>query len=193
MGKFDAYQVDLKKINPAEAREYNYLLDNKFFMDIDGTEVQKGKVNVTLNIERRSASFEMDFHITGFVIVSCDRCLDDMELPIDANNRLIVKYGKEYAEESDEILIISEEEGPLNLAWFLYEFVALAIPIKRIHAAGKCNKAMATKLRKYAVKQPDDEAFMYGTEDMSGEDDTENRATDPRWDALKNLNLEGEN
>ena len=32
-----------------------------------------------------------------------------MEIPIDTHNRLVVKFGKEYAEESDEVVVIPEE------------------------------------------------------------------------------------
>jgi uncharacterized metal-binding protein YceD (DUF177 family) len=190
LGKFDAYHVELKNMAPAEIRTYEYLLDNKFFIHIDGTEVQKGKVHVSLSVERKAMSFEMRFQLTGAVYVSCDRCLDDMEQPIETNSRLVVKLGKEYAEESDEILVISEEEGALNLAWFLYEFVVLAVPMKHIHAPGKCNKTMTSKLKKHSAKQADEEDDDYGfTEDdlPTTADEPETSATDPRWDALKDL------
>jgi uncharacterized metal-binding protein YceD (DUF177 family) len=148
----------------AEVRTYEYLLDNKFFVDIDGDEVQKGKINISLRVERKISSFELKFHITGTVVVACDRCLDEMDVPIETDPRLIVKLGREYAEESDETLVISEDEGSVNLAWFLYEFVALAIPMKHIHAPGKCNKLMSSKLKKYAVKRSDDD----DAEDFAG-------------------------
>ena len=61
--------------------------------------------------------FEMNFRIEGVVMVPCDRCLDDMEIPVETNNRLIVKFGKEYAEESDEIVIIPEDEGAINIVF----------------------------------------------------------------------------
>ena len=103
MGKFKLYNVDLKNLSPG-VHEFEYLLENKFFVDIDGTEVQKGKVKVHLTVKRSSMMFEMNFQIEGVVVVPCDRCLDDMEIPIDTHNRLVVKFGKEYAEESDEVV-----------------------------------------------------------------------------------------
>ena len=150
MGKFKLYNVDLKNLSPG-VHEFEYLLENKFFVDIDGTEVQKGKVKVHLTVKRSSMMFEMNFQIEGVVVVPCDRCLDDMEIPIDTHNRLVVKFGKEYAEESDEVVVIPEEEGAINLAWFLYEFIALAVPMKHVHAPGKCNKAMSSKLKKHTA------------------------------------------
>ncbi|AEW22558.1 YceD family protein [Tannerella forsythia] len=193
MGKFGAYWVDLRNMNPEEVRRYEYFLDNQFFTDIDGAEVQRGKVNVSLKVERKVSTFEMTFHLSGMVIVSCDRCLDDMEQAIASDNRLMVKFGKEYAEESDEILVISEDEGRVNLAWFLYEFVALNIPMKHVHAPGKCNKAMSARLRKHSAHRSDESD---NAEDEVDDDDNilsdeyEDTATDPRWDALKKLKNE---
>jgi uncharacterized metal-binding protein YceD (DUF177 family) len=116
--------------------------------------------------------------------------LDDIEIPIETDSRLIVKLGKEYAEESDEVLVISEDDGTLNLAWFLYEFVALAIPMKHVHPPGKCNRTMTSKLKKHSAKRSDDEDM----DDFVGEDDVtqadyepEEQEPDPRWNALKDI------
>ena len=186
MGKFELYTIDLKNLTPG-THDFEYLLENKFFVDIDGNEVHKGHVHVQLTVKKSSMAFELNFQIAGMVIVLCDRCLDDMELPIETQDKLIVKFGKEYAEESDEIVIVPEEEGTINVAWFMYEFIALAIPIKHVHAAGKCNKAMAAKLRKHTARSLDDleEPLDEEQEEVSGEQDA--GASDPRWDALKGL------
>ena len=109
-----------------------------------------------------------------------------MKQPIETNNRLTVKLGKEYTEESDEALVVSEDEGGVNLAWFLYEFVALAVPMKHVHAPGECNRTMAAKLRKHAAYSPDDEDESDNASDEA-DSDAEDIPTDPRWDALKQL------
>ena len=188
MGKFDLYKVELKNLSPG-VHEYEYFLENKFFVDIDGDEVQKGKVKVNLTVKRTSMMFDMNFQLEGIVYVPCDRCLDDMELPVSTQNKLVVKFGKEYAEESEEIVIIPEEEGEINLAWFIYEFIALAIPMKHIHAPGKCNKAMSSKLKKHTARRADDEDEFdeEAADDIVVDDDAADMPSDPRWDALKGL------
>ena len=188
MGKFDIYKVDLKNLSPG-VHEFEYILENKFFVDIDGDEVQKGKVKVNLTVKRTSMVFDMNFQLEGIVYVPCDRCLDDMELPVSTQNKLVVKFGKEYAEESEEIVIIPEEEGEINLAWFIYEFIALAIPMKHIHAPGKCNKAMSSKLKKHTARRADDEDEFdeEAAADTVGDDEAADISSDPRWDALKGL------
>ena len=193
MGKFKLYNVDLKNLAPG-VHEFEYLLENKFFVDIDGDQVQKGKVKVRLTVKRSSLMFEMNFQMEGVVLVPCDRCLDDMEIPIDTHNRLVVKFGKEYAEESDEVVVIPEEEGAINIAWFLYEFIALSVPMKHVHAPGKCNKAMSSKLKKHTARSTDDAEDEFGDDvddDIIVEDEV-NTATDPRWDGLKDL-IENDN
>lgn len=134
-----------------DSEEYQYLLDNQFFANIDGEEIPKGKVNVNLLITKTAGYYNLDFVLNGTATIPCDRCLDDMDHPIDTTARLIVKLGRDYAEESDEVIVIPESEGTINLAWFLYEFVALAIPIKHVHAPGKCNKQMSSKLKEHLV------------------------------------------
>ena len=191
MGKFELYTIDLKNLTPG-THEFEYLLENKFFVDIDGNEVHKGHVHVQLAVKKSSVAFELNFQIAGTVIVPCDRCLDDMDLSIETQDKLIVKFGKEYAEESDEIVIVPEEEGSINIAWFLYEFIALAIPIKHVHAAGKCNKAMAAKLRKHTAISLDDDSVESLDEEFEESERQDAGVSDPRWDALKGL-LENDN
>ena len=164
-------------------------------MDIDGDQVQKGKVKVHFTVKRSSLMFEMNFQIEGVVMVPCDRCLDDMEIPIDTRNRLVVKFGKEYAEESDEVVVIPEEEGAINLAWFLYEFIALSIPMKHVHAPGKCNKTMSSKLKKHTARSTEDGEDDYAEDEVEDDitmDEDVSSNSDPRWDGLKGL-IETEN
>ena len=78
MGKFDKYKIDLKGMQ-ADSCKYEFVLDNLFFANIDGPEVQKGKVNVVLVVKKTSRAFELNFQTDGMVWVPCDRCLDDME------------------------------------------------------------------------------------------------------------------
>ncbi|KAA6327760.1 hypothetical protein EZS27_023274 [termite gut metagenome] len=134
----------------ADSAEYEYLLDDRFFANIDGPEIRKGKVNVTVTIKKVSFAFELKFRTAGFVCVSCDRCLDAMEQPVaSSGDTLMVKLGREYAEESDCLIVIPEKEGSINVAWFIYEFIVTAVPMRHVHPQGKCNKAMVSKLRKH--------------------------------------------
>ena len=169
--------------------QYEFHLDNLFFKNIDGTEFQKGDVKVLLTVTKTALTHEFNFKFEGVVQVPCDRCLDEMDQPVSSQNRLFVKLGKEYSEESDEIVIIPEEEGEINLAWFLYEFIALAIPMKHVHAPGKCNKTVSSKLHKHMSRSEEDaEDEVFADDADAPVDDADDDApTDPRWDELKKL------
>lgn len=170
---------------------FEYRLDNEFFANIDGPEVQRGKVDVIVDVKRTATVYELRFDITGVINIPCDRCLDDMEFEIDTEEELFIKLGQEYIEESDNMLTIPEDEGELNIAWFLYEFIALTIPIKHVHPYGKCNKEMSERLYKMSARRVDE--LEYDGEELPEYlDDTnigndEEQPTDPRWDALKKL------
>lgn len=190
MAKFSLYNISLKTLSEG-THTFEYVLDQKFFDAIDGDEVRKGTVTVTVMVKRTAAAFHMNFDLKGVIRIPCTRCLDDMPYEVDTQNRLIVKFGKAYSEESDEIVIIPEDEGAINIAWFLYEFIALSVPIKHVHPAGECNKAVYSKLRKHRAVDPNDEEDAGDVEEENyagDEEDTE--AIDPRWETLKGLNFE---
>ena len=156
MAKFSLYNIPLKNLSEG-AHIFEYDLDRKFFEAIDGEEVRKGNVAVKVTVKRTSSSFELNFEIKGVVKIPCTRCLDDMKQEVDTRDRLIVKFGQEYSEESDEIVVIPEDEGAINIAWFLYEFIALTIPIKHVHPSGECNRMVSSKFRKHRAVTADDE------------------------------------
>ena len=171
----------------ADSCKYEFALDNSFFADIEGPEVQRGKVDVTLVVKKTSRAFELDFQTEGMVWIPCDRCLDDMEQPISSQDLLLVKFGPEYAEEGDNLIVIPEEEGIINVAWFLYEFIALAIPMKHVHAPGKCNKAMSSKLNQHLRVLSDEESEEDAWENEEEEFGETDRPVDPRWNELKKI------
>ena len=187
MGRFDLYKVDLKNMQQ-DVQVYEYLLDNLFFTNIGDENIPKGKVNAQLTISKKSDVFDLSFTFNGIVVIPCDRCLDDMDFPIETTAHLIVKFGNDYSEESDEIVVIPETEGIINLSWFMYEFIALAIPIKHVHAPGKCSKQMITKLKKHSPKSDDDDQS-FGSDDADdviiADEEPDEEKQDPRWDALK--------
>ena len=165
-----------------DTAEYEYQLDNQFFLDLDAPEVQKGQGTVNLKVRKTSGIYQLDFHAEGMVSVTCDRCLDEMEQAIESDDRLKVKLGFEYSEEGD-IVVVPEEDGYINVAWFIYEFIALSIPMKHVHAPGKCNKDMVNKLSKHLRVSADEE------DDFEESDEFEetSQSMDPRWNELKKI------
>jgi len=173
MGSLELLKIDLKGLE-AEETSLTFNLDNSFFEALDGAEVKKGSLHVSVSIRKASGFFELKLHTQGTIIIPCDRCLDDMEQPVETENRLVVKFGSAYSEE-DDIIVVPEDEGILDISWFIYEFVVLVIPIRHVHAPGKCNPAMTKALEELSADRSSDEES--------------NQASDPRWDKLKTLNI----
>ena len=169
----ESYKVDLKGVKD-ETMSLDFDLNDDFFRALDGSQLEQGALHVSVSIRKMAGFFELLFHTHGSVVVTCDRCLDNMDQPIDTDNKLLVKLGDTYSEDDDTVTI-DENEGILDMSWFIYEFVMLAIPIKHVHAPGKCNSAMTQKL-----------------EELSGavrSSEEEEEEIDPRWEALKHLKV----
>ncbi len=190
MGKFSLYNIPLRGLSEGK-HEFKYDLDRSFFALIDdGTaDIKKGDLNVAVSLKKTSITFDLNFDIKGVVRIPCDRCLDDISMEVDTKNKLIVKFGTEYSEESDEIVIIPEEDGAINIAWFLYEFILLSLPTKRVHPPGTCNKAMSSKLNKHRVKSSD-ESSDDDTDDDITLDEEDSSFSDSRWDTLKDVSID---
>jgi len=162
------------------------MLDDKFFELVDAPEVRHGKVRVKIEVVRVASAFELTFHTEGVVAVMCDRCLDDVEMPIDADNRLIITFGEAYEEPSDEHVIVPEEEGAIDVSWFMYEFIALALPMRRVHEEGFCNEEIAKRLKELSVYDSEDPDIS-DSDFPDPEDGDIEKIIDPRWNALRNL------
>ena len=192
MGKFEKYRIDLKGMKENHAH-YDFLLDNAFFSAIDSPELQKGKVAVQVDVKKTAQAFELSFNSQGTVVVLCDRCLDEMDQEISSTDKIFVKFGAEYADEGDNLIIVPEDEGDINVAWIMYEYIALAIPMKHVHAPGKCNKTMSGKLNKYLRTSADDMDEMEPVDDSAEDesnivsDEENDKPIDPRWSELQKL------
>ena len=167
--------------------EYKYQLDNDFFSCLDETEIRKGNLEASLQVRKASGIYQLDFQIEGTVVVTCDRCLGEMDQHIESEDELRVKLGAEY-DELEDMIIIPEEEGTFNVAWPIYEFIALSIPMKHIHEPGQCDEEMLKKLRMHLRTVAGDEEDDEDQDDLDfSSDDEEDRPVDPRWSELKKI------
>ncbi len=183
MSKFALYNIVLKDIkNDKEVFEFQ--LDDLFFKKIDSPEVQKGNVKVVLTVVSKLNAYELQFLLDGVVMLPCDRCLDDMEQTITYKDKLMVKFGATFGEDGD-IVIVPQHEGAINIAWFLYEFIVLSIPLKHVHPSGECNKGMTSKLKRHISKSKNDDDD--DNEDEIDIFESEDNNVDPRWDGLQNI------
>lgn len=156
--------------------EFAFEIGDKFFEDFSGSEIAKGEVNVSLSLIKRVNMLEFEFELSGNIWVLCDRCLDEFLMPIENEAKLFVKFGDDLEEQTDEIVILPHGEHEIDLTQYIYEYILLSLPYRKVHPTNKtgkstCNKEMIAKLGEYGIR------------------DSEQENSDPRWDNLKDFLL----
>ena len=176
MCMLDKFNIDVNSLGQSP-KEAEYRLDDSYFTAVNGSDVKNGDVKAHVSCRKTATGCSIDMHVEGTVIVSCDRCLDDMQLAISGGNTLTVKLRSDYKGTEPiydgETMTVNDEDSVVNIAWPLYETIALAIPARHVHDEGQCNPGMKEALDRYID---------------SREDNSNNRkTTDHRWDALLNI------
>ncbi|HEX8516326.1 MAG TPA: DUF177 domain-containing protein [Bacteroidia bacterium] len=167
----------------AGKHEYDYKVTDKFFEDLDYSELKNGNIRVDLSLLKQSTMMSLDFRISGTVKVACDLCTEDFDLPISGEYQLIVKVGgSDSSVDDDDIITVAANEHELDLSQYIYEYIILSLPIKRVHpdnehGESSCDPEMIEKMQKYLTDNP-------GADDEGGDE-----KTDPRWDGLKGIKL----
>lgn len=156
---------------------FEYQINKKFFEDFDYNEFQNSDIKVTLVLDKKSNMLELDFKHKGTVNVPCDLTSEDFDLPVKGKMKLIVRFGEEFNDDNEELLILPHGEFEINVAQYIYEMIALSIPQKRIHPGVKDGTLQTEALRKLnELKVKEQKKESKQEEDI-----------DPRWEKLKKL------
>ena len=154
--------------------KFVYEIDDAFFESFDYQEFNGASVHVNAVLEKMSTMMELQIEAKGTVNVDCDLTGEPFDQPIDSNLKLVVKFGEEYNDEDDEILVIPHGEHQFNIAQYIYEMLVLAVPQKRVHPGVEDGTLQSEILDKLEELQPKE-----NTKSLE--------ETDPRWDDLKKL------
>jgi uncharacterized metal-binding protein YceD (DUF177 family) len=84
-------------------------------------------VNVVL--EKKSTMLELVFKHEGTVNVPCDLTSEDFDLPIQGEMKLLVRFGDTYNNDNEELLVLPFGEFELDIAQYIYEMIALSVPL----------------------------------------------------------------
>ena len=156
-------------------------VDEAFFNTDEQNEVRRADVDVTLNVTRKSENtYRLEITCRGTVTTCCDRCLDDLDLPVDVSYCLNVEQmGTELDDTHDELLIVPSDWRELDAAPLVRDTVLLSLPMTHCHEnEDDCNADMLNVLDSHSVEVvPDDD----------GNPQSVTNGTDPRWEALKKL------
>ncbi|MFM1753427.1 MAG: hypothetical protein RLZZ236_366 [Bacteroidota bacterium] len=156
---------------------FEYQIDNTFFDLFDYDEFQNSNIKVNAILEKKSNMLEISFKHEGIVNVPCDVTGEDFDLPIKSKMKLIVRFGEEFNNDNEELLILPFGEFEVDIAQYIYEMIVLSVPLRRVHPGvkdGTLESEALKKLNELAVK------------DIKKENKKEENI-DPRWDKLKQL------
>jgi uncharacterized metal-binding protein YceD (DUF177 family) len=171
MKKSDEFIIQFEGLKYG-SHDYEFEIRDSFFESFGDQEFSQSSIKVQLNLFKDSNMMILNFIIHGSAKFSCDRCIDEYNQPLSGSYRLIVKEDDESYQETDEILVIRKGEHELDVEQYIYEFVELSLPGRRIcsqSADGKeCNPEIIRKLNQMSVIP-------------------ESESTDPRWEVLKKL------
>jgi len=164
--------------------QFDYNITKEFFDFFNYEEFYNSNINVSLSFLKKPTLFELSFEFSGSLEVACDITNELFQQPIETNIFLIVKFGDEFNNENDELLIIPHSDYKLNIAQYIYEAIVLAVPIKKVHPGvenGTLKSDILDKLDELKIKDNN-------IEENHLDVDSEN--IDPRWNKLKSILIE---
>jgi uncharacterized metal-binding protein YceD (DUF177 family) len=115
----------------ADESNYHWELNQDFLKLFDDEhDTEKGQFTVSLTLQRSGTVTTMNFDITGMVETNCDRCTAPINLPLEGNYEIIVKFG-DATQTTDEVIFVDPESNGLNVGQLIYDFILLSIPFSR--------------------------------------------------------------
>ncbi|MDO4228466.1 MAG: DUF177 domain-containing protein [Capnocytophaga sp.] len=173
MRKLKEYIISFAGLKQGQHR-FVYEIDKKFLDLFEYDDVNDIRQVVTVDLNKKSTLLELNFSNSGTVNVNCDLSNEPFDMNIEGKLALVVKFGEEFNDENEELLILPHGESQLNVAQYIYELIVLSIPAKRVHPDvenGTLHSEILDKLDELSPKEATDES--------------EN--IDPRWESLKKI------
>lgn len=169
-----AYSINIVGLSNKE-HHFQYDFGDAFFGKYGSNLVSRGNFHVDLLLDKHETFLEAEFKIKGTAELICDRSLEPFDYPIENRHKIVFKYGEKDEEITDEIIIIHRDTASLEVGQYIYEFIALSVPLKKLHPR---------------FQNEEDEENPEGKIVYSSEAPKENKngeEIDPRWNILKKL------
>ncbi|MGX5855153.1 YceD family protein [Dyadobacter jiangsuensis] len=177
------YNIDIYGL---EDKQYDYDMESgdAFFEEMEQDLIEHGHFKTHVVLNKSATMIQLRFHTTGSVTLTCDRSLETFEEPIDSDERIILKFGDHNEELTEEIEIISRNTNRINVARYIFDFIALSLPVKKLHPS------LRTEEDEFDLEDDEEEGtlvYTSGGEAEEGGEREEEEKVDPRWEALKKL------
>lgn len=142
----DNFIIPLNGLKPGK-NEFSWHAGADFFRNFGNADILESDVTVEVTAEKSGSYLGIDCRLSGTLTVPCDRCMEDVELPIETEARLSVKFGPEPTsseetvtdEDEREIVYLPEDGVDMDMSQIVYDYAYLALPMQRVHEEGGCN------------------------------------------------------
>ena len=157
--------------------KFDHTIDQSFFDHFEFDDFNTIAATIQVKLIKKATLLEFYFELGGSINVNCDLTNEPYDQKLEGLYNLVVKFGQEYNDDHEEILILPFGEYEINIAQYVYELIVLSIPSKRVHpgiADGSLKSDILEKLKEFSPEHQ-----------MEQKNDSDE--TDPRWDELKKL------
>jgi len=155
--------------------EFKFKVEPSFFEQNKFIDEVSGKLNLKVLLDKKINLATLDFEFDGILNLLCDRCNSEMNYPLNYHDKLYVKFGHESYDNTDEVIVLHDGDHEMDITSYIYEFIQLAIPMKKVHDEGECDPEVINKLKE----------FQLNIDDIEQKQEINN--IDPRWEALNKL------
>ncbi len=171
------YNIPLNGLDSNKEYQYSFVAGDAFFEAFEKSQIKGGNIDILVKLNKKSTSLHLEINVKGYVMLPCDRCLDNYMQEIDFTDIIAVSLGDETNfDTNDEFVTLDRNANEINISQFIYEFSHFALPFVHYHPADKngnstCNPEMLKIIEEYC-----------SCNDLS--DDGIHNIVDARWEKL---------
>lgn len=112
---------------------FEFVLDETFFSEFPLQDLE-GLRPATVRVTMRKANhmLELDFAYEGAMDTTCDLSNEPFVLELKNAFSVVVKFGEAFDDSEPEVLVLPHGSYEADLKQYLYELVALSVPLQRV-------------------------------------------------------------
>lgn len=111
------FEIPIKGLKSGRSH-FDFHAGKEFFDSFGGDRINDADIAIAVDVVNVDMQISLTGKISGNVTVSCDRCLDDLVIPVETQ---------------------FESEEPEALDQDIYDFVCLSLPTQCVHPLDQCN------------------------------------------------------
>ncbi|MBO4582068.1 MAG: DUF177 domain-containing protein [Bacteroidales bacterium] len=172
---FKQFDINIASLKNGK-HDFDMQVDKTFFEKHVNEDITDANVLIKLMVSCEDNIVNMDFDMQGYLVSTCDICLEEMHISVSKHDKLILKkVDTPRTSDDEDIVFITEKDYKFNVEQYIYEYLMVAIPIRKEHSNkndnDRCNPLMLELIQK-------------------NQEQSQEPHYDSRWDALKKIKLE---